>query len=319
VTYLALDDELRLANPLEHLARARASARGAMLFAFPAQSNFSGLRHPLSLVTEAQRLGYDVLLDAAAFLPSQALSLREISPEFVALSFYKLFGCPTGLGALVAKRSSLARLERPWFAGGTVLVASVHTDVHALRPGVAGFEDGTPDFLAGVAVREGFALLRRVGMERLSTHVRRLTARLLSELSSLSHRDGSPLVRLYGPRGMHDRGGIVAFNVVDHRAAIVPYELVEQRARSAGVSLRTGCFCNPGAGEAALGLDPDVVARCFRAAKAGVHGFDDARFFACLLAARPGSAVGAVRFSLGMANNEIDVKRAVDVVASFVE
>ena len=36
------------------------------LLAFPAQSNFSGVHHPLALVAEAQARGFDVLLDAAA-------------------------------------------------------------------------------------------------------------------------------------------------------------------------------------------------------------------------------------------------------------
>ena len=31
-----------------------------------------------------------------------------------------MFGFPTGVGALVAKESFLAQLQRPWFAGGTV-------------------------------------------------------------------------------------------------------------------------------------------------------------------------------------------------------
>lgn len=38
----------------------------------------------------------------------------------MAVSFYKMFGFPTGVGALVAKESFLAQLQRPWFAGGTV-------------------------------------------------------------------------------------------------------------------------------------------------------------------------------------------------------
>ena len=38
----------------------------------------------------------------------------------MAISFYKMFGFPTGIGALIAKESFLAQLERPWFAGGTV-------------------------------------------------------------------------------------------------------------------------------------------------------------------------------------------------------
>ena len=40
------------------------SRRG--LLAFPAQSNFSGVRHPLSLVDEAHSRGMDVLIDIAA-------------------------------------------------------------------------------------------------------------------------------------------------------------------------------------------------------------------------------------------------------------
>jgi len=40
------------------------SRGGKGLFAYPAQSNFSGVRHPLSWVSMAQRHGYDVLLDA---------------------------------------------------------------------------------------------------------------------------------------------------------------------------------------------------------------------------------------------------------------
>src|SRR6185436_10573391 len=124
VRYLPLDGELRLQDPSSILAE-EAKGYGGLL-AFPAQSNFSGLHHPLSLVAYAKSLGYDVLLDAAAYVPAHALSLRECPADFTALSFYKLFGYPTGLGALIARRDALARLRRPWFAGGTVAWASVH-------------------------------------------------------------------------------------------------------------------------------------------------------------------------------------------------
>jgi selenocysteine lyase/cysteine desulfurase len=123
VHYLPLDGELRLDHPELRLASFPAAERG--LFAFPAQSNFSGVKHPLSLARRAQSLGYQVLIDAAAFVPTSPLSLREVPADFVALSFYKVFGFPTGVGALVARRGALARLERPWFAGGTLEYASV--------------------------------------------------------------------------------------------------------------------------------------------------------------------------------------------------
>ncbi len=267
------------------------------LFAFPAQSNFSGVRYPLSLVDEAHAQGLDVLLDVAAYVPSHALSLREVRADFAALSFYKLFGYPTGVGALIARREALAKLHRPWFAGGTVLYASVTADRHRLRPGHEAFEDGTPNFLGIAALEAGFALLNEVGIARITAHVEHLTRMFLEEVASL------PYVRVYGPRDLTDRGGTVAFNIDG-----VPFHVVEQRAREAGVSLRGGCFCNPGASEAAFGLDAEI-ASCLDDLG---DDFSIERFAACT-----NKPVGAVRASFGMATNEEDVLRAIDVLRGF--
>jgi selenocysteine lyase/cysteine desulfurase len=73
------------------------------LFAFPAQSNFSGVQHPLTWIEQAQDRGWDVLLDAAAFVPSNRLDLSQWHPDFVDISFYKIFGYPTGIGCLLAR------------------------------------------------------------------------------------------------------------------------------------------------------------------------------------------------------------------------
>jgi selenocysteine lyase/cysteine desulfurase len=312
VAYLPIDANLSLVDPdsaLERLGRVRAPH----LFAFPAQSNFSGVQHPLRLVDVAQRHGFDVLLDAAAYLPSCSLSLREHRPEFVVLSFYKLFGYPTGLGALVARRDALARLTRPWFAGGTVAYASVQNDLYSLLSNAAAFEDGTPNFLGAAAVPAGFELLREVGMPRLSTHVRRLTRTLVHALRGLARANGAPAVRVYGPASDDGRGSAVAFNVLDDRGRVVPYWLVEERARSCGVAIRGGCFCNPGCAEAAFGFDRVRAARCLR--EAGEPGpFTIQRFAECMN--RDGVvAVGALRASLGLANNDHDLRRLVELVA----
>lgn len=292
VRVMPLDRELRLANPERVLAEAPRS-----LVAFPAQSNFSGVRHPLSLVSSAKSLGHDALLDIAAYAPSRAISLRDCPADFAALSFYKLFGYPTGLGALIARRDALARLSRPWFAGGTVEYASVRADRHRLRDGAMGFEDGTPDFLAIAALAPGFALLDSVGMPQLCGHVSRLTQRFLDRVASM------PRVRVYGPIGMQDRGGAIALNVEG-----VPFREVEARAREAGVSVRGGCFCNPGASEAAFGLRRAQLEDCFDAIG---DTFSIERFAECA-----GTAVGAVRVSIGLANTERDIDRAIDVLAA---
>jgi selenocysteine lyase/cysteine desulfurase len=306
VSYLPLDSELRLRNPSELLENA---ARGGGLVAFPAQSNFSGVRHPLALVDVARSLGFDTLLDIAAMAPSHAISLRRCPADFAALSFYKLFGYPTGLGALVARRDALARLRRPWFAGGTVTYVSVQVDTHRLRPGVERFEDGTPDFLGIAALSSGFNLMDEVEMPRLTAHVEQLTSAFLGGAASLRHGNGAPVVRVYGPAGMTERGGTVAFNVCDRRNEPIPYTIVEEAARKAGVCLRGGCFCNPGASETAFGLDAAQIATCLKDLG---DDFTVDRFADCT-----GAAVGAVRVSIGLANNAADIERGLAVLASF--
>ena len=309
VRYLPLDTDLRLLDA--ELLLAEASLHGDGLVAFPAQSNFSGVQHPLDLVTKARALGFDVLLDIAAYVPSHALSLRRCPADFATLSFYKLFGYPTGLGALVARRDALSRLRRPWFAGGTVMYASVAADAHRLRARHEGFEDGTPAFLSIAALDAGFDLLKEVGMPRLTAHVSQLALDFVDDLRALRHANGTPLVCIYGPRDRSECGGAVAFNVCDRNGNPMPYSFVETRARRANVSLRGGCFCNPGASESAFALEPNRIAACL--ANLGTD-FTPERFAEC-----SNTAVGAVRVSIGLANNADDIRRAVDVVASFRE
>ena len=57
--------------------------------------------------------------------PTSIISLTETPVDAMAVSFYKMFGYPTGVGVLIVKESFLATLERPWFAGGTVNIVQV--------------------------------------------------------------------------------------------------------------------------------------------------------------------------------------------------
>jgi selenocysteine lyase/cysteine desulfurase len=312
VHYLPLDDELRLHDVASRLAVLRRTHVGAGLVAFPAQSNFSGVQHPLALVERARSLGYTVLLDAAAYVPTSALSLTRTPADFIACSFYKMFGYPTGIGALVARRASLARLRRPWFAGGTVEYVSVQHGSHLMRDGADGFEDGTVSFLDVEAVIRGLDFLDEVGMPRIKRHVAALTATLVARLRALTHDDGTPRVRVYGPRDRYDCGGTVAFNLLDERGAALPYEIVEEQARRAGVSVRGGCFCNPGASETAFGFVPDRTAACIAATRRA--GWSLQEFGRRMRECGGAHAIGAVRASVGIASNEADIARLVEVL-----
>lgn len=290
----------------------RADRAAANLFAFPAQSNFSGVKHPLDLIDAAHRKGWDVLLDAAAFVPANRLDLSVVRPDFVAISFYKMFGYPTGVGCLIARNAVLPKLERPWFAGGTVNFATVQGRAHILSPGEAGFEDGTLNYLNIPAVEIGLRHLERIGIETIQTRVRCLTDWLLKQLMALEHGNFRHMVRVYGPAGTDMRGGTVTLNFYDPDGHLLDYRRVEELANNEGISLRTGCFCNPGAGETAEGLtEADVLAALESGSDMTLPRFVQ------VIRHRGGKSAGAIRVSLGLASNFSDVYRFVRFAAAL--
>jgi molybdenum cofactor sulfurtransferase len=303
---LRLDTE-RLSALLDRADPARAN-----LFAYPAQSNFSGVQHSLDLVETAHGAGWDVLLDAAAFVPTNRLDLAAVKPDFVTISFYKMFGYPTGVGCLLVRNSALPRLHRPWYAGGTVNFATVQGRIHILSAHEAGFEDGTLNFLSIPAVEIGLRHLERVGVDTIHRRVACLADWLLRDLMALRHANGRHMVRIYGPATMTRRGGTITFNCYDPDGHLIDYRRVEELANTHRISLRTGCFCNPGAGELAEGLTEDDM----RAAAATGGDMNLSRFVQ-FMQHRGGKSAGAIRASLGIVSNAPDVERFARFVASL--
>jgi len=305
--------DLRLDMPALEALLAGADASRANLLAFPAQSNFSGVKHPLALVEKARAKGWHVLLDAAAFVPTNRLDLRTLAPDFVVMSFYKMFGYPTGVGCLLVRNETLGVLRRPWFGGGTVNFATVQGCMHVLSGGEAGFEDGTLNYLSIPAVEIGLRHLQAVGIEAIQTRVHCLTDWLITQLLDLRHANGRPMVRLYGPANMAQRGGTVTLNFYDPGGHLVDYRRLEELAAQVDISLRTGCFCNPGAGEAAEDLTVDDL----RAGIAEVGADINLQRFLHFLQHRGGKSAGAIRVSMGLASNFADVERFVAFAASL--
>jgi molybdenum cofactor sulfurtransferase len=309
VVYVPLCEELRVRD-LEHWLAAADPSRHN-LFAFPAQSNFSGTKHPLEWTELAAAHGHRVLLDAAAFVPTSRLDLREHAPDFVCVSFYKMFGFPTGVGALLARRDALGELHRPWFAGGTVRFVSAQNRLHMQHVTGRGFEDGTLNYLGIAAVAEGLRWLADIGIDRINAHVMRLTNHLLAAVENLRHASGAPMVRIYGAPGMDARGATVAFNLLDPQGELVDFREVERRANEAGISLRTGFFCNPGAAEFAFEYPDEEAFRCIQTLTP--ESFNLQVFSDCM----HDHAVGAVRVSMGIASTEADLGRLLDVLGTF--
>lgn len=302
-------DENQLMEQLD-----RPNVGGNNLFAYPAQSNFSGVQHSLKWTAFARERGWDVLLDSAAFAPTNRLDLGRTLPDFVPLSFYKIFGYPTGVGCLLARKSALAKLIRPWFAGGTITIASVQAERHHLAEGEAAFEEGTVNYLNIPAVEIGLRHIQNIGIDRIHDRVRCLTSWLLENLLGLRHSNGEPVIRVYGPTTMEARGGTITLNFYDPNGAMIDHRFIDNLAGRAHISLRTGCFCNPGAGEMAHGLTEEDMAMAFE--KSERMTFEQ---FLSVLEDREGKSAGAVRISLGLVTNFADVYKFKSFASNLID
>lgn len=189
------------------------------ILAFPAMSNFNGQKFPMRKWTElARNRGFQVILDAASYVSSNYLNLAEIGADFVCLSFYKIFGYPTGLGALIVKNAALGTIifrysalcilikknnilgpkKSTYFSGGTVDMYLVNSSKHVYKNAEAGFEHGTLHYQGILALKCGFETIAKFGgMETISNRTFQLAKYLFEELASLVYENGAKVVELY--------------------------------------------------------------------------------------------------------------------------
>ncbi|ESK87857.1 cysteine desulfurase [Moniliophthora roreri MCA 2997] len=274
------------------------------LFALTGQSNITNSKNPLSVLDYASSLGYHTLLDAAALAPTSPISLKENPVDAMAVSFYKMFGFPTGVGALVVKKSFLQQLKRPWFAGGTVDVVQVPGNIATMAHQLhEQFEDGTINYLTLPAVTDGLRLLSAY-LPFLPVRLSCLTHYLVTSLAKLRHEiTDIPVVRVLSrrprkrPRSIgeqSDTGSTVSVIFSLPSGEMMPNSFIEHAASRRNISLRTGCMCNPGGAAAILNIEDDM-----KRLYPGVTRKDFEEFM--------GRELGVVRISLGLGSNFQDV------------
>ncbi|KAJ3022906.1 hypothetical protein HKX48_004950 [Thoreauomyces humboldtii] len=244
------------------------------LLAYPAQCNATGTRFPLNYINRirernahhlSNRPRFLSLLDAASFLSTANLDLTAHPADFTILSFYKLFGFPTGVGALVFRRDAVEYLsQKRYFGGGTVDAITVNPSAepwHVLKGDLASrFEDGTLPFLEIMALEHGFKYLDGVGgMLSIEQHAGALRGFVASEMTALTYLSGEPLCVLYENTLPH--GPILNFNLLASNGEPISAGGVLRLAGMQDIHLRAGCFCNPGACHSSLKLSPEDVMR----------------------------------------------------------
>ncbi|MBJ6764847.1 aminotransferase class V-fold PLP-dependent enzyme, partial [Myxococcaceae bacterium JPH2] len=277
------------------------------LLAFPAQSNATGARHDLKWIHVAQERGAMVLCDAAAFVPQSVFDCGTHHPDFVSVSFYKIFGYPTGTGCLIAKRESLHKLTPPSFAGGSVCYYSgpwspterlLHHDQGRQ------FEVGTPNYASFHAIAHGFEFISRIGIDTVRHRAVALARWLEAQLQPLNHdiKAKGPLCRVYGP-APETKGATVMMNLFDCYNAVFSHALIKRAAESFGITLRNGCFCNLGAVQHAT----YTTAGSEHCELDKTHKILDCKAFDDEILSK--GTCGAIRISFGLGSNFRDAYR----------
>lgn len=288
------------------------------LFAYPALDNFAGVKYPLEWINmfhersrgEAGTGNWLVLLDAAAFVPTHTLDLSRYPADFVTMSFYKMFGYPTGLGALLVRNEVTEVMQKTFFGGGTVSVSIC--DKHfcqLIQNPCTKFEDGTVSFLAISEIEQGLRALENItgtprgaDMSAITDHTYALTRWMYTQLAAMKHANGAPVFRINGKHGdadaRHVQGSIVNLLVLHPNGTAVGYHEVQERTSDAHIHIRTGCNCNPGACYDYLGLSSEEVIQ-YSIHKTSCHDDNDTT--------DSGKPLGAVRVSLGYLTTFEDV------------
>ncbi|XP_021738431.1 molybdenum cofactor sulfurase-like isoform X5 [Chenopodium quinoa] len=295
------------------------------LFAFPSECNFSGMRFNLDLIRALKEQSENtlkdttlikgrwlVLIDAAKGCATEPPDLSIYPADFVVLSFYKIFGYPTGLGALIVQNEAAKLLKKTYFSGGTVAASIADVDFVKHRDGIEeSFEDGTASFISIASIRHGFRMLNTHTISSISRHTSSLATYLRRVLLSLKHDSGADACIIYGDNSMisEKKGSIVSFNLKRPDGSWYGYREVEKLASLSGIHLRTGCFCNPGACAKYLGLSHTELLSNVEAGHICWDDFDIVN----------GKPTGAVRVSFGYMSTFEEAKKVVDfLVSSFV-
>ena len=338
-----------LRRQVEHdggLDDATAPGGAVSLLAFPGECNFSGARLDLDLcdamhgcdtvdMTDvapgcgSSGTRWVVMLDAAKQCATHPPDLGRHKPHFVSLSYYKIFGYPTGLGALLVRQDALPLLlggtrRAGYWGGGTIAAAAATSDFVVRHSDVAALEHGTAAFTSALAVPVGFACLQRLpgGVGAADAHACRVASHLVARLKGLRHGGadgaaGTCAVVVYG-WGAHvastavlGYGPTVAFNVLAHDGSIIPPGSAEQALGLRCISLRSGQFCNPGAAACALGLSVDDIALAHERG----HACGDAS--SAHAGGSAGRVMGALRASFGYSSMMSDADALVDALAEF--
>jgi cysteine desulfurase/selenocysteine lyase len=230
VTHVAADGEGRVSpNRVEQAIRPN-----TRLVALLHASNVMGTIQPIDAVGEiARQAGAFFLVDAAQTAGHLPIDVSASSIDLLACAGHKGLLGPLGTGILYVKPGVEEHLQSVR-QGGT---GTNSEDDHQPDRVPDKYEAGNHNVPGLFGLEAGLAWLEERTVAEVSHHERQLTARLLEDLSGL------PRLRVYGPKSIEDRVGVVSVTI----EGMDPQELAAILDDSFGIETRAGLHCAPGA------------------------------------------------------------------------
>lgn len=230
VTYVSADGEGRV-SPDDVRRALRSNTR---LVALLHASNVSGTIQPIDAVGEiAHQAGALFLVDAAQTAGHLPIHVSKSPIDLLACAGHKGLLGPLGTGILYVRPGVEEHLQSVR-QGGT---GTNSEDDHQPDRLPDKYEAGNHNVPGLFGLEAGLAWLEERGVAEVCRHERAVTARLLERLAGL------PRLRVYGPKSIEDRVGVVSVTIED----MDPQELAAVLDDSFGIESRAGLHCAPGA------------------------------------------------------------------------
>ena len=194
-------------------------------------SNVLGTINPVKqLIEAAHRVGANVLIDGAQSVPHLKVDVKDLDCDFLAYSGHKMLG-PTGIGVLYVKEEVIEGME-PFLRGGE-MVRQVWDDRATWNDLPLRFEAGTPNIADTIALGAAIDYLNALGMDNVREHEIAITEYALNAFKELEEE-----IKVFGPRDMTQRGGIISF----YCDFVHPHDIGTMLDRE-GIAIRTGHHC----------------------------------------------------------------------------
>lgn len=155
------------------------------------------------IIEQTHHMGGVVVLDAAQAVGHLPLDVQKLDADFLAFSGHKMYG-PTGVGVLYGKRNLLEQVEPLRFGGE--MADEVDAQTATFQPLPLRLEAGTPNIAGVLGLGAAIQYLQKIGFATIQQHEQQLLNQLYQGLQQI------PAIKIYGPRSVAERQGVLSFN-----------------------------------------------------------------------------------------------------------